>query len=89
MTPEQSQDSSFALELRVWDNAVVPFGIEAVTLRQLGESDSGVMSIGSNRWLKMMHIGPAGSWQEGAIQIRLSMPPERAKNSSFALQLRV
>jgi hypothetical protein len=37
VTREQAQDSSFALELLVWDNAVVPFGVEAVTLRRLGE----------------------------------------------------
>jgi hypothetical protein len=41
VTPEQAQDSSFALELPVWDNAVALFGIEAVTVHRLGEPDVG------------------------------------------------
>jgi hypothetical protein len=41
VTPEQAQDSSFALELIVWDNAVALFGIEAVTVHRLGEPDVG------------------------------------------------
>jgi hypothetical protein len=67
VTPERALDPTFGLELQVWDNAIVPFGIEAVTVQRLGEPDvdSGL------DWLKVMDIGPAGSWHENAIQIRI------------------
>jgi hypothetical protein len=67
VTSERAQDPTFALELQVWDNAIVPFGIEAVTVQRLGEPD---VDRGLN-WLKVMDIGPAGSWHENAIQIRI------------------
>ncbi len=66
VTAERAQDPSFALELRVYDHAILPFTIEEVRVRRLGEP-------GAERgidWLKLMKVGPAGAWDKGQILLQ-------------------
>ena len=66
VTAERAQDPSFALELRVYDHAILPFTIEEVRVRRLGEP-------GAERGidlLKLMTVGPAGGWDKGQILLQ-------------------
>ena len=66
VTAERAQDPSFALELQVYDHAILPFTIEEVRVRRLGEP-------GAERgidWLKLMKVGPAGGWDKGQILLQ-------------------
>jgi hypothetical protein len=64
----QSIDPRFALEVRLWDNAILPLAIEAVSVRRRGELPDMVKGLD---WLKLMTIGPAGSWDGGEIVIQM------------------
>jgi hypothetical protein len=64
----QSRDPRFALEVRLWDNAILPLAIEAVSVRRRGELPDMVNGLD---WLKLMTIGPAGSWDSGEIVVQM------------------
>lgn len=66
VTAERAQDPGFALELQVLDKAILPYAINEVEVRRLG--DPGTES--DIDWLKLMTVGPAGLWDKGQILLQ-------------------
>jgi hypothetical protein len=70
VTAQRAADPNFALELRVWDSAVLPLAVEKVHVRR--RSDTPVAEAAFD-WLKLMTIGPAGSWDKRYTTLQKSV----------------
>ncbi|SED42137.1 hypothetical protein SAMN05519104_3509 [Rhizobiales bacterium GAS188] len=66
VTPEQSEDPDFAIELRIWDGGALPLVIQGVRVSRVGEPKA----VRGLDWLKLMTLGPAGLWDKGRISLQ-------------------